>query len=123
MRQLTDHQKRFIAKTYFKTEKYGGWFNIAYQLLTDGQCVVAGRECIWRGGIGNFIVCEEKDEYVDCLIYHFDLEAFLGSAWYKDEYQHHLNAYEDRVKDAEQELYLAKQIFHDIYELIPTLEG
>jgi hypothetical protein len=49
MKKLTNYQKEFILNYFFKDEKYAGWRNIGTTLLEDGECVVAGTECIWIG--------------------------------------------------------------------------
>ena len=84
MRTLTDYQKNFLLENFFKNEKYAGWKNIATKLLETGKCIVAGKECIWNGGIGNFIKTEEAKDAVDCTLYEFDLEYFLTSDWYRE---------------------------------------
>lgn len=84
MRILTDYQKNFLLDYFFKNEKYGGWKSIATKLLETGQCIVGSKECIWIGGIGNFIKTEEAKDTVDCTLYKFDLEYFFSSLWYKE---------------------------------------
>jgi hypothetical protein len=83
-KQLTNYQKEFILNYFFKDEKYAGWRNIGVQLLESGECVVAGKICIWVGGIGNFIKTEVSKKFVGCLLYKFDLIEFLSSQWYND---------------------------------------
>lgn len=83
MRILTDYQKNFLLDYFFKNEKYVDWKSIATKLLETGQCIVAGKECIWIGGIGNFIKTEESKDAIDCTLYKFDLEYFFTSEWYK----------------------------------------
>jgi hypothetical protein len=80
---LSDYQKTFLLDYFFKNEKHSGWKNIATKLLDTGECIVAGKECIWVGGIGNFIKIEEAKDAVDCDLYKFDLEYFFTSEWYK----------------------------------------
>lgn len=84
MRVLSEYQKNFLLDNFFKNEKYAGWKNIATSLLETGQCIVAGKECIWIGGVGNFIKTEEPkyDKAIDCTLYVFDLEYFLTSELY-----------------------------------------
>ena len=78
MNLLTENQKKFLL-TFFKDETYPGWDNIANALLDTGGCIVAGKECIWKGGIGNFIKTSEAKNTVGCLLYKFDLSYFLSS--------------------------------------------
>lgn len=80
---LTDNQAGFLLDYFFKNEEFAGWANIATKLLTKGNCIVAGKKCIWKGGIGNFIQTEEAD-FIDCIQYTFDLEYFLSSEWFKE---------------------------------------
>jgi len=51
---ITFHQRQFLL-TFFTNHEVVGWQNIADNLLNKGQCIVAGKDCIWKGGIGNFI--------------------------------------------------------------------
>ena len=83
MNKLTEYQKNFLLEYFFRNEAYVGWKNIATKLLEKGECIVAGNECIWNGGIGNFINTEKAENAVDCLLYKFDLDVFLSSEWYK----------------------------------------
>lgn len=89
MKQLTENQINFLLKYFFKAEEFAGWKNIATKLLNTGSCIVAGKNCIWRGGIGNFIKTKNAENAFDCLLYEFDLDYFLTSKWYlevKNEY-------------------------------------
>ena len=81
---MTEYQKNFLLDCFFKNEEYAGWKNIALTLLEKGQCVVAGENCIWTGGIGNFIKTEETEDFIGCIKYVFDLKSFLRSEWYKE---------------------------------------
>lgn len=84
MKTLTNYQKEFILKYFFENEKYAGWKNIGTTLLETGECVVAGTNCIWFGGIGNFIETELAEGFFNCLKYKFNLDYFLSSNWYKE---------------------------------------
>ena len=84
MRNLTDYQKEFLLDKFFRNEKFTGWKSIATKLLEKGHCIVPANECIWVGGIGNFIKTEVAKDAVDCTLYKFDLEYFLTSEWYKE---------------------------------------
>lgn len=89
MRKLTQYQKNFFLNYFFKNEKIPTWELVATTLLESGQCIVAGHEPIWKGGVGNFIKTEDTRDAVGCLLYKFDLENFITSEWYKqikDEY-------------------------------------
>ena len=71
MKKLNDYQKDFICDKFFTNEKYPGWKSIAMDLLNNGECVVAGNYCIWKGGIGNFIKVETASKYIGCVKYVF----------------------------------------------------
>ncbi len=83
MEKLTNSQKEFVLHNFFTNSTFHGWKNIAEKLIDTGKCVVAGKECIWRGGIGNFIKVENFEQGVDCLMYTFDLTGFLVSEYYR----------------------------------------
>ena len=84
MEELNDNQKKYLL-SFFETDKYAGWKNIATKLIENGKCIVAGTECIWKGGIGNFIKTSNADDLVDCLVYDFDLKVFMTSWYYIDD--------------------------------------
>lgn len=81
--KLTENQINFLLE-FFKDERHLGWKNIAINLIKNGKCIVAGTDCIWKEGIGNFINTEFAKNAVDCLEYTFDLEYFLSSEWFKE---------------------------------------
>lgn len=84
MKKLTEYQKSFLLNYFFKNENFAGWKNIADRLLESGKCIVPGKECIWIGGIGNFIKVTNTKEAIGCVLYTFDLDYFLTSNWYKE---------------------------------------
>ena len=90
MKPLTPAQKEFLL-TFFEDKKFAGWKNIANSLLDTGSCIVAGEECIWRGGIGNFIKVTPTPapNFVGCSEYTFNVESFMDSAWYKEKLNFH----------------------------------
>lgn len=98
MRQLTETQKQFLLTYFFKNDKFAGWKTIATKLLENGSCIVAGNDCIWKGGIGNFIKTYKAIDFVDCLEYRFDLEYFLTSAWYKEIKSYYEIELEDKME-------------------------
>jgi hypothetical protein len=103
MRKLTDYQKHFLLENFFKNEKYAGWRSIAMKLLETGQCIVAGKECIWVGGIGNFIKTEIAKDAVDCTLYKFDIEYFFNSEWYKEVRNARASILMNKKRELEQE--------------------
>lgn len=82
--------KEFIANTFFQSPQYPGWKGIAYKLIDQGSCVVAGHQHIWVGGIGNFIKYSTHEDLVVCTKYTFNLDVFLGSAWFREIAELHL---------------------------------
>lgn len=109
MRKLTDNQKEFILQ-FFKHGEYAGSRFIAIKLIDTGQCIVAGTECIWRGGIGNFIKTSPAENTVECSLYEFDLEYFLRSEWFKE-------VQSEAVVRLGSELRMLKDEFEDICDL------
>jgi hypothetical protein len=79
-------------------------------LIENGKCIVAGTECIWKGGIGNFIKTSNADDLVDCLVYDFDLKVFMTSWYYIDD----LTEY---VQDASEAAQKASIFYNDILML------
>jgi hypothetical protein len=104
MTKLTEVQKNFIYKTFFKNSNYAGWGAVAEKLLTKGKCIVAGTKCIWVGGIGNYIKTKEAEEAVDCLEYTFDLNSFLKSNYFKEELKFHVLQCEARLEILKKDL-------------------
>ncbi len=82
--KITENQKEFLLNYFFKNESFAGWKNIATKLIESGSCIVAGTDCIWKGGIGNFIQIDNAEEAIDCLKYTFSLKYFLSSEWFKE---------------------------------------
>jgi hypothetical protein len=84
MKKLTENQKNFMKERFFKNEEYAGWSNIADALLETGTCIVPGDDCIWKGGIGNFIKTTTAEDLIGCVRYNFDLSNFVSSEWFKE---------------------------------------
>ena len=103
MTVLTDYQKNFLLENFFKNEKYIGWKNIAIKLLETGQCIVAGKECIWMVGISNFIKTESAKDAIDCTLYKFDLEYFFTSEWYREIRNGYASFLSSKKREIEQE--------------------
>jgi hypothetical protein len=100
---ITFHQRQFLL-TFFTNEEFAGYRNVAEKLLNTGQCIVAGKDCIWKGGIGNFIKTSNAEDAIDCLLYKFDLEYFLSSEWYKERRQNFLSMLENELKELKQKV-------------------
>lgn len=111
MRTLTQYQKDFLLNSFFQTEKYAKWEKVATKLLETGRCIVAGRDRIWIGGIGNFIGIVETEDAIDCLLYTFKLEEFLSSEWYKMI----KTAY---MKDLAEDIKKKKQEYDELFNLL-----
>ena len=103
VRKLTDNQLGFILDNFFKNEKYPGWKNIALKLLLEERCIVAGTECIWIGGIGNFIKTQEEPNLFGCSLYTFDLEYFISSEWFKEVKKNYLSDLYEKKSDLERQ--------------------
>ena len=103
MRVLSDYQKEFLLDYFFEKEGHYGWRNIATKLLETGQCIVAGNECIWVGGIGNFIKTEEAEDAVDCTLHTFNLNDLLASKWYKGIRDYHISSLSNKKQEIEKE--------------------
>ncbi len=99
MKALSENQINFLLEYFFKNEEFPGWKNIAIKLLNTGTCIVAGKKCIWKGGISNFIKTKEPENAIDCLLYEFDLDYFLTSKLFK-ETKHQIISY--LLKEIEQ---------------------
>ncbi len=108
LKKLTDYQIQFLVDTFFKNEKYAGWKNIAFVLLEDGKAIVAGTECIWIGGIGNFIKTNSAKGFIDCLEYTFNLDEFLKSEWYKEHHSYYIEKITNERFAFEREMELKK---------------
>lgn len=102
MKTITNIQKEFLLEYFFKNEKYAGWRNIAIKLIEGGECIVAGDECIWRGGVGNFINVVSADNLFNCSKYSFDLEYFLTSNWFKEIHNQYISILSAEKRDIEQ---------------------
>ncbi len=103
MKTLTENQINFLLEYFFKAEEFASWKNIATKLLNTGSCIVAGKDCIWIGGIGNFIKTKNAENLIDCLLYEFDLEYFLSSEWYKEISNQYISILSDKKKQIEAE--------------------
>ena len=114
MKLLSNYQKEFLLTHFFENEKYAGWKNIAIELLNTGQCIVAGKECIWIGGIGNFIKTEKAKGAIDCILYKFDLEYFFTSKWYKEIRNSYASNLSNKKRQIEKEIEEIDQLLHDI---------
>lgn len=69
--KLTQYQVDFILDTFFTgSERFAGWRNIAYKLLAEGKCTVAG-EFQYKYEIINVIESKTDAKYI------YDLEVSL----------------------------------------------
>ena len=103
---MTQYQKDFLLEYFFKNEKYAGWKNIATKLLETGKCIVPGKDCIWYGGIGNFIDTKPTNDaigVIGCIEYSFDLEYFLGSEWFKEIHNQYISILSNKKREIEDE--------------------
>lgn len=109
--QLTKIQKEFILQKFFFNRDFAGWEAIATKLLEKGKCIVAGENCIWRGGVGNFINTKKAEDSFGCIEYNFDLEYFLGSKFFKE-------TTKDVVSDIEESKKLLEERYSDLNFLV-----
>ena len=93
--ELKPTQKEFILEKFFKNESVPGWRGIAEKLLDKGKCIVAGEDCVWRGGIGNFISTQPVKDAYKCSEYTLNVEAFMNSAWYTE----HAFEFQNKAKE------------------------
>lgn len=100
MRILTEYQKEFLFERFFRTSRYSSWKELANSLLENGKCLVAKRDPIWIGGIGNFIKIRDISDGVGVSLYTFDLENFIQSAFYKEFLQYQLSELAERQRKA-----------------------
>ena len=117
MKTLTENQKQFVI-SFFEDNRYAGWKNIATTLVETGKCIVPGEECIWQGGIGNFITTKETDLAVGCLEYNFDLDLFLSSAWFKEALGYKVENAQKEKQQKEREYEQSVQKFNELNELL-----
>lgn len=117
MKKLTDYQKRFIMNEFFMDERFTGWKGIAETLLEDGKCIVAGSDCIWKGGIGNFIKTEPAKGTIGCILYTFDLDNFLKSEWYKEVNKSYYYSVSNKIEEVENKLQELIKERDEIYEI------
>lgn len=81
-KNLTDYQKNFILKEFFRNYDFPGWEVVATALIEKGSCIVAGTSPLWSKysfSIGAFIKTKIAENTFNCLFYEFDLEGFLNS--------------------------------------------
>jgi hypothetical protein len=97
---LTEKQLEFLLE-FFELPEYPGWKNVATCLLTEGNCIVPGTKCIWKGGVGNYIKTESLPNAYNCILYKFDLYMFLSSPWIKEHYEYHIAELEETIKRLE----------------------
>jgi len=113
---ISPQQMGFLLK-FFTNEQYPGWQNIAKDLITTGYCIVPGDECIYKGGIGNFITTEPADIAFGCLLYKFDIKLFLKSEWYKLASADAITEIEKQILDIETEKESLSEYMHYIRKL------
>lgn len=101
----------------FQNEKYAGWKGIANNLLINGKCIVAGTDCIWKGGVGNFIKTSPAINAVNCTEYVLDVENFVNSAWVQEYLEHKINDVDKELQEMEKNLIDKRYYFAEIKKL------
>lgn len=103
---MDQYQINLIANTFFKPDddKYPGWKGIAEKLIATGECIVAGNDKIWYGGVGNFISTENIEEAVGCVKLKFDIDNFKKTSMYKLQIDDQINKVTAKINILNQEL-------------------
>lgn len=109
---LNEKQIEFIL-SFFKENNFPGAVDIARKLITNGSCIVAGKERIWKGGVGNFINIKDAENAIDCLEYTFDVEQFMKSMYFQD-------AVESNLANLRRELHSLQDTTMSIASLLRT---
>jgi len=117
IKKLSSYQKKFLLYAFFFNDNFAGWKEIATTLIEKGECIVAGKQCIWIGGIGNFIKTEDAKNTIDCTLYKFDLQSFLGSNWCKDTKNSYTSILENKKLDLKNEYQKVEQEYEEIKNL------
>jgi len=108
-RNMIGEQIEFINNYFFKNyDNYDcgcGWDNIARKLIKDGECIVAGDDELWRGGIGNYIKYTPAENAIGCSLLTFDKESFLQSAWFKEQVGYYLKELTHQIDSLQDERY------------------
>jgi hypothetical protein len=103
-RNFTQFQLDFLRTFFYENNSnYAGWINLADALLKHGKCIVAGNNCIWVGGIGNFITTKPAENAVDCIEYTFNYEEFTKSELYLSALREHIMRISESKKAIEQQ--------------------
>ena len=104
--KLTNTQIQILIDAFFKTADAPpyGVLEIGRQLLSEGQCIVAGNGRLWNGGVGNFIRVTVAEGAVGCALLTFDREAFLSSLWVVETLAHHIEPLRDQVAALEEKV-------------------
>lgn len=89
--ELNDFQKEFILNEFFKDERFAGWKSIGTKLIESGGCIVAGRNRLWCGGVGNFIDVDDEPESFECSRFTFRMGEFLKSDLFNDALQNEIH--------------------------------
>lgn len=85
MKKLNAKQLDFLIEKFFHVESVAGSAQIARQLLQTGHCIVAGRDRVWRGGVGNFLTASPAKDAIGCTHLSIDVDEFLSSVWAQQE--------------------------------------
>lgn len=100
-----DKYKIDVISKFFENDQYAGWENIAINLIHNGVCIVPGNDCIYKGGIGNFIsVNYHPVGAVDCVEYNFDVNDFITSKIFQENLLGHINSTKSEIQKLESKL-------------------
>lgn len=113
-RKFTDNQLELLLY-FFTNINYAGWRNIATSLLETGQSIVPGENCIWVGGIGNFITLHDAPQgVVGCVLYKFNYDEFILSEYYKEQLNH-------QIQFASAKAHMFEQKAKELSMLLPAI--
>lgn len=103
----------------FENPKYLGWKNIAIKLLKQEECIVAGDNPIWIGGVGNFITLESNTTFIGCNKYIFDYYSFIKSKLVKE----YIKVTQKDIYNTLNELKEKIEILSEQYRLCNTIQS
>jgi len=115
--KLTTYQINILLP-FFINSKYTGSESIGKKLLEIGKCIVAGNECIWKGGIGNFIKTKPAENAVDCLLYELDIVNFIKSKWVEEYLQEYTKSLEEKICNLSKQIDTTKEEVNDLLILL-----
>lgn len=96
--------QEFLLRFFEDTKRIPNWKNVATTLIEEGECILAGSERPFAGGIGNFIEVNSDTNLIECVKLKFDLESFKSSQFYKDYAEKEIIRTKQTIKQCEEYL-------------------